>query len=673
MKSLKLIFGTYNHQPEGMLPELFERAYQSAYKPFLSLLYDHPRLPVVLHYCGSLFEWMEEQHPEFLTLLREMVQRKQVELLGGGFYAPILSLIPDADKMGQIEKLTTYLRTTFGIRPRGGWLTERVWEPVLAKVLRNSGLEYTFLDDRYFHIAGIEEGGCSGPYLAEEQGKTISVLPIRVALADKIPYWQPEELILDFKNLAADGGQRLAVLLVEGEKLGDREGTNQICYREKWLKNFFELLEKNRDWLHPITPRLDEAVLHPKGRVYFPCLAYWDLMRWALSGERQRAFQEIFKRLRRQEAETYLLGGYFRQFLTKYPEVNLLYSRLLYTHLLVSQMRGDKSRKRSAFDELWKGQAGAVYWHGAGPGGGIYDNRLRQAAYRAFIEAEKITRSTQGFMASIIQTDFDMDGLPEYLYQGKTMNALIHLRGAALMELDFLPTSWNYLDTIARWPQPYHRYKYEGCDWYLRRAFLDHFFGPDTQIEAFDRMSYAEQGDFLDQPFELEDLRREHKLLALQRNGRLRVRRKDYPFSVQKRYQFKDGSIELQVSLKNSSSTKLDVWYGMELNFALASREARDARVLVLRGSQKKELAGERAEAEKAEGLALRDLRNEVLINLEADNPFSLWSLPVETVAYPPTGRMKQYQSSCFVLHWKFTLPAQEKWQARVSLQIQKE
>ena len=27
MKSLRLIFGTYNHQPEGNLPELFERAY----------------------------------------------------------------------------------------------------------------------------------------------------------------------------------------------------------------------------------------------------------------------------------------------------------------------------------------------------------------------------------------------------------------------------------------------------------------------------------------------------------------------------------------------------------------------------------------------------------------------------------------------------------------------
>ena len=213
MKSLRLIFGTYNHQPEGNLPELFERAYQSAYKPFLSLLYNHPRLPVVLYYCGSLFEWLEEHHPEFMMLLREMVRRKQVELLGGGFYSPILSLLPDGDKLGQIEKLTTYLRTTFGVRPRGGWLTERVWEPPLARILRNSGLEYTFLDDRHFHIAGIGPEDCFGPYLAEEQGKTIQVLPIRNALVEMVPLSSPAEMLQSLRDLAREQGGRVAVLL----------------------------------------------------------------------------------------------------------------------------------------------------------------------------------------------------------------------------------------------------------------------------------------------------------------------------------------------------------------------------------------------------------------------------------------------------------------------------
>jgi len=671
MKSLRLIFGTYNHQPEGNLPELFERAYQSAYKPFLSLLYNHPRLPVILYYCGSLFEWLEEHHPEFLMLLREMVRRKQVELLGGGFYSPILSLLPDGDKLGQIEKLTTYLRTTFGVRPRGGWLTERVWEPPLARILRNSGLEYTFLDDRHFHIAGIGPEDCYGAYLAEEQGKTILVLPIRNALVEMVPQASPAEMLQSLRDLAREQDGRVAVLLVDGERLGEREGSNRICYQEKWLATFFELLEANREWLEPLTPRLEEKVLQPRGRVYFPCLAHSGLMRAALDTERQRTFQEATKRLRRPEAEAYMPGGYFRQFLTRYPELNLLYSRLLYTHLLVNQMRGDKSRKKSALQELWRGQHGAVYWHGEGPGEGIFDGRLRQASYRAFIEAEKIARSGQSFLPSIIPTDFDMDGELEYLYQGRSLNAVVEPRGAGLAELDFLPCSWNYLGTMARWPQPYHRYRYEGCDWYLRQAFLDHFFGAETQIEAFDRMTYTEQGDFLNQPFELVHLRREHEDIALSRTGRLRLRRRDHPFTVQKRYRFKESAVECTLLLRNDSAADLELWYGLEVNLALASRG--EAHLLALKGSQKKELGTERAEADKLEGVLVRDPANEAAITLEAASPFSLWSLPVETVSYPPAGRARQYQSNCLVLSWKFSLAAGEQWEGKVTLRLEKE
>ena len=141
MSSISLIFGAYNHQPDGTDSERLETHYQQSYKPFLSLLYNFPRLHTVLHYCGSLFEWMEDRHPEFIMLLKEMIRRKQVELLGGGYHAPILPLIPDGDKLGQIEKMSTFIRTTFGTRPRGSWLAERVWEPSLARILSNSGIE----------------------------------------------------------------------------------------------------------------------------------------------------------------------------------------------------------------------------------------------------------------------------------------------------------------------------------------------------------------------------------------------------------------------------------------------------------------------------------------------------------------------------------------------------
>ena len=56
-----------------------------------------------------------------------------------------------------------------------------------------------------------------------------------------------------------------------------------------------------------------------------------------------------------------------------------------------------------------------------------------------------------------------------------------------------LPAAWNYLDTMARWRESYHLSQEEGCDTYARKSFLDHFFGPNTDIESFDDMKYVER------------------------------------------------------------------------------------------------------------------------------------------------------------------------------------
>ena len=90
-------------------------------------------------------------------LVRELAGRGQLELLSGGFYEPVLSIIPEADRAGQVRMMNDFIRENFGQRPRGLWLTERVWEPHLPKSLAEAGIEYTLLDEEHFHYAGIRD------------------------------------------------------------------------------------------------------------------------------------------------------------------------------------------------------------------------------------------------------------------------------------------------------------------------------------------------------------------------------------------------------------------------------------------------------------------------------------------------------------------------------------
>lgn len=122
MKKAKLILGITNQQPEGLGSEEYEKGYQASLKPFLKTLYNFEEIPMTFYFSGILLEWMDAKHPEVFMIINDMVKRKQLELLGGGFYDPVLPIIPSSDRSGQIEALTTYLRKRFGKRPRGDGL-----------------------------------------------------------------------------------------------------------------------------------------------------------------------------------------------------------------------------------------------------------------------------------------------------------------------------------------------------------------------------------------------------------------------------------------------------------------------------------------------------------------------------------------------------------------------
>ena len=133
MKHIYLGLAIHSHQPLGNFPWVFEEAYEKAYLPMVEALERHPAIRLSLHYSGCLINWLRQNHPEFFSRLAGLVSQNQVEIMGGAYYEPILPAIPDADKLGQIAKMTSFVNQEFGSKPAGLWLAERVWEPNLAK------------------------------------------------------------------------------------------------------------------------------------------------------------------------------------------------------------------------------------------------------------------------------------------------------------------------------------------------------------------------------------------------------------------------------------------------------------------------------------------------------------------------------------------------------------
>ncbi|MDR2159018.1 MAG: DUF1925 domain-containing protein, partial [Treponema sp.] len=423
--TVHLILGSHRHVPFGAPEDEYERIYRTVLKPFLSTLYRYPKIQVTLHYSGGLLYRMEKTHPEIIMLIGDLLSRKQVEILGGGFHEPMLTLIPMQDKIGQMEFLTTWLRKQFGRKPQGCWIPGLAWEQNLVSPLNACGMAYTFLDEGQFKSAGLEGRDLYYPCISEDQGKTITVFPLSGRMKKEFAEKRASVVL---KNLAEElpAGGNCAVSVFP-EQLFAEDGPSQPA--DITFHKFFEELSRCESYVDFTCPGKLYRSLTGLKRAYFPdSLGEISDLEPAPGGEYPRSQERVLP----------------RRFIIDTPEANGIYSKMFFTHLLINQLRGDKSRKQAAREELWKAQGYDLYYPGKYHTG-IGSHTLRKAAYRALLGAEKITRETGKFLPSLMNFDFDLDGEGEYLFQGEKINCYVRLKGAGVFELDFLPKPWNYL------------------------------------------------------------------------------------------------------------------------------------------------------------------------------------------------------------------------------------
>ena len=183
--NLRLVIVLHNHQPIGNFDGVFEAAYQDSYRAFLDVFEDYTNLPIALHTSGSLMEWLAARHPEYLDRLAALVAAGRIEIVGGAFYEPILTMIPPRDRVGQIRSYAEWLSDRFSTPVNGMWIPERVWEQSLTSDLAEAGIQYTVLDDFHFKNAGLSEDELHGYYLTEDDGQLLSVFPAASGFATR--------------------------------------------------------------------------------------------------------------------------------------------------------------------------------------------------------------------------------------------------------------------------------------------------------------------------------------------------------------------------------------------------------------------------------------------------------------------------------------------------------
>ncbi len=466
MHPLVLSLAIHNHQPVGNFDHVFAEATDQAYEPLVGALERHPRIRLALHYTGPLLDWLKPHRPDLLVRIRALVSRGQVEVLSGGYYEPILAAIPDADKRGQIEKLTRAVAAEFGCAAEGLWLAERVWEPHLARPIGEAGMRYTIVDDAHFHAVGIEDAQLLGYYLTEEEGTPLAIFPSLKRLRYLIPWAAVDEVIAYLRTLAESdvrpngrsAALDLALMGDDGEKFGLWPGTYAHCWQRGWMDRFFEALE-NTPWVEMLPPGEYRRAREAVGRIYLPTASYDEMGEWALPPGQSARLAHLKHELERGPFAAvipFVRGGFWRHFLVKYDEVNTLHHLALRAGAKVRAMPPGPDKTR-ALHELWSGEGNCPYWHGVF--GGVYLPHIRGAAFSHLIAAEAIADAAAhpGSAATGEPADLDGDGRVDFRLATDVLVLTVDPgRGGSVVEWDYRPRCRHLGNVLTRRREGYH-------------------------------------------------------------------------------------------------------------------------------------------------------------------------------------------------------------------------
>lgn len=527
--------------------EVLEKDYQTVYKPIAKFLYSHPEFCFSFSFTGTQLQFFKKRRGEFLSILRELIERKQVEILGGGYYDPVLPLLYSVDRNGQIDMLSAEIRQTTGKRPRGISLFADCWDSSLVNNLQTCGIEYVILDGSIVPAAKNKYL----PLIMSDLGKSVEIFPYYSNL-NPDPKESPESFVQTIIHTIEKVERKDTYIQLQPDRIVNIALSHEIMpllENTNWFEKLALYLQNNNNTrlktTIPSNYKKNQIVTIP---AYIPAGINGQVAKWI-----GQAYTENDTSKLKNQYSVY-------DFMETYPQSHSLYNRVLYVSMLVNQYKKDKQRKNAARDKLWQAQNGAGLV--CTPHGAFSNSKYRQQCYKALMEAEKILREGEGsdFIETVSCFDYDFDGLNEYVCRMKNYFSYISLKGGSVNELDVLKASGNYADNLTR------VLEFDKCsDEYGRGLFVDHIF-TDDQFKNYLKGEPAGNGVFSRIQYSQVKFNSSHHDIQLFAEA-------VYPdtkqkLSLRKRYIINSNGMSVQYILKNESNRVFNAKFAVESNIA---------------------------------------------------------------------------------------------------------
>lgn len=228
------------HQPSYASEAFLQNVIHSCYEPLIYSLSDmthNPNCNINLNISGALLEWFEKLNRyDLINAIKEMIQRKRIELLATPFYQAPLFFTPIGLVNEQIYHHFKMVRDFFNTEPRGFFPPELIFARDLIPSLKNNHIDFVIID----HVDQLHKKH-SGILKGEFFQNIMTLIPRNKNYSISISHGNssPEALLKQLRNEQHDS---LIVIGLDAETFGWYK-SNYVDYLREFLGRSSDLEE----------------------------------------------------------------------------------------------------------------------------------------------------------------------------------------------------------------------------------------------------------------------------------------------------------------------------------------------------------------------------------------------------------------------------------------------
>lgn len=514
---MKFVLGFYSQVSHASPHPVFMRLITCILKPVLTYVHNNRGCRLSIACPSAMIKYLGMHFPEINLLVSTLAKCGSLELFTSAYNNTILPLIPHKDRSIAVDRTTTLIRKTYGVRATTLWCYGQIWAPSIVAMMKTIGLERLVISS--YDALGQKTSGRSS-FRMNEIGRKIDVLQANDKFSKAVSSYAQNEISLDqLKQI-----MREIVLNSDDENLTCMINLDQLCQGASYHR-------EDDEELYTVFTSLFSAAQSAGADIILARDCDTECVGYLANGWYGR--------------DAYANGlASFNDLFSRSEDFRFYLNRYLTLAEFASESKKDRVLRRRLQEMLSTLPSGSLFLCDT-QASCLSLNEHRQY-YKTLIDAEN-SLDEAGLRLNC--ADVDDDGLDEEFCYGRQARALFSLTGASVYEYSSKELGLNIFDTVPSWLKTFPETR-------KKRSFID---------------SYVINGrEYLlgYRTYSLDSVNKSRSEFCFS------YQEEDMNFSVEKHYKLNNQNLYMSHTLVNQGSEFLSGEYSTVIYFTLPGASA---------------------------------------------------------------------------------------------------